>query len=212
MTSRVVLLGAGGHAKVVAEALEKSGAEIVAISTLADAIASFCPLAQRITDTDVMQFASDESAKLVNGLGGTGDTSPRRSLYEKFRRDGAEFETVIHPSAVIASDVVIGAGAQIMAGVVLQPGVFIGENAIINTRASIDHDCQIGAHAHVAPGVSLSGDVAVGANAHIGTGACAIQGVSIGESAVVGAGAVVVRSVPAGAHYIGVPAAPAKGQ
>jgi sugar O-acyltransferase (sialic acid O-acetyltransferase NeuD family) len=210
VTVRVILLGGGGHAKVVAEALEKSGTEIVAISLLAETPATFCPLARRITDADVMPLVSVESLKLVNGLGGISDTVPRRLLYEKFRVHGVEFETVIHPSAVIASDVSIGDGAQIMAGAVIQPGVSIGANAIVNTRASIDHDCQIGDHTHIAPGVTLSGNVVVGAGAHIGTGACAIQGTRIGESSVVGAGAVVIGSVPAGEHHVGIPAARVK--
>lgn len=207
MISRVILLGGGGHAKVVAEALEKSGVEIVAISLRAENAATFCSRAKRITDQDVMSLASAESLKLVNGLGGTGETGPRRELYEYFSAQGAEFETVLHPSSVIAADVSIGAGAQIMAGVVIQPGVTIGVNAIVNTRTSIDHDSRIGDHCHIAPGVTLSGNVIVGANAHIGTGACAIQGARIGEHSVVGAGAVVIDTVPAGERFVGVPAA-----
>jgi acetyltransferase-like isoleucine patch superfamily enzyme len=82
----------------------------------------------------------------------------------------------------------------------------VGHNSIINTRASVDHDCVIGAHVHLAPGVTLSGGVTVGEGTHIGTGAVVIQGMTIGPRAIVGAGAVVVADVPAGAVVLGVPA------
>ncbi len=90
------------------------------------------------------------------------------------------FETVIHPSAVIAPEVHIDDGVQVMAGAIVQPGSWLGENVIINTGARVDHDCTIDAHAHVAPGVTLSGNVHVGNGAHIGAGATVIQGIKVG--------------------------------
>jgi len=93
-----------------------------------------------------------------------------------------------------------------MAGAVVQAGCRIGENVIVNTRASIDHDCDIEAHAHVAPGAVLSGCVHVGERAHIGAGATVIQGLTIGAGAIVGAGAVVVDGIPDGVTVVGVPA------
>jgi UDP-perosamine 4-acetyltransferase len=144
--------------------------------------------------------------QLVNGLGSVGLPIIRQRLYERFKGLGYNFATIVHPSAVVASDVVIGEGAQIMAGAVIQPSCRIGINSIINTRASVDHDCIIGDHAHIAPGVTLSGGVSVGACSHIGTGAMVIQGLSIGNGCLVAAGAVVTKDIPDGAKVRGVPA------
>jgi UDP-perosamine 4-acetyltransferase len=158
-------------------------------------------------DEAVAEYPADR-VRLVNGLGGVGDTKPRARLFSAFKERGYQFLTVTHPSSVIAPDVRLEEGAQVLAGAVIMPGCTIGRNAIVNTRASIDHDCNIGAHVHVCPGATLSGDVTVEAEAHIGTGASVIQGVTIGRNAVVGAGAVVVCAVPGGVTVIGVPARP----
>jgi UDP-perosamine 4-acetyltransferase len=211
MSGRVILLGGGGHAKVVADALTRSGAEIVAISLMPGESAEFATGARRIADSDILALLAEGDVSLANGIGGVGDTAPRKRLFDRLKGQGATFATVIHPSAVIAESVRIGEGAQIMAGVVLQPDVSVGANTIVNTRASIDHDCRIGDHVHIAPGVTLSGDVTVGDGAHVGTGACAIQGTTIGESSVVGAGALVLGHVRARERYVGLPARPQTG-
>ena len=119
---------------------------------------------------------------------------------------GYDFSTVIHPSAVVTSDVILGEGSQGMSGEVIQPGSHIGCNTIINTRASVDHDCIIGDHVHISPGVTLSGGVDIGAGSHIGTGATLIQGISIGCGCLVAAGAVVVKDITDGEMVRGVPA------
>lgn len=147
-----------------------------------------------------------EQVRLVNGVGSIGSTVLHRTVYEKFRKRQYVFETVIHPSAVIAPEVQIEDGVQVMAGCVVQPGTRLAENVIINTGARIDHDCSIDAHAHISPGVTLSGIVHIGEGAHIGTGASIIQGVEVGAAAIVGVGAVVVDDVPAGATVVGIPA------
>ncbi|MBM3567058.1 MAG: sugar acetyltransferase, partial [Alphaproteobacteria bacterium] len=143
---------------------------------------------------------------LVNGLGSTETTAARRALYETFVKRGYRFAAVIDPLALITGPVEIGDGGQILAGAVLQPGAVIGANVIINTRASIDHDCIVGAHAHIAPGATLSGGVWVGDGAHIGTGASVIQNIRVGVNGIVGAGAAIIADVPDDATVVGVPA------
>jgi len=118
------------------------------------------------------------------------------------------FATAIHPSAVLAPDVVVGAGAVLAAGVVVNPGAKIGENAIINTCSSVDHHCELMAHCHIAPGVHLAGRVTVAEGAFMGIASCAVPGVRIGAWSVVGAGATVTHDVADAVTVVGVPAKP----
>jgi UDP-perosamine 4-acetyltransferase len=203
----IIVLGAGGHAKVLIDALLASSAVIVGIVDPNPALAGTKILGVSVLGgDDVVNEYPPSQVHLVNGLGSVGLPIIRQQLYERFKGMCYTFATVVHPSAVVASDVVLGEGAQIMAGVVIQPGSHIGINSIVNTRASVDHDCIIGKHVHIAPGVTLSGGVLVGEHSHIGTGATLIQGISIGNCCVVAAGAVVTKNVIEGAMVRGVPA------
>lgn len=139
---------------------------------------------------------------------GIGDNADRARLYAELTAARKRFVTAIHPTAVLAPDVVVGAGSVLCAGTVVNPGARIGENAILNTCASIDHHCDMGAHSHVAPGAHLAGRVCVGEGAFVGIGACAVPGVSIGAWSTVGAGAAVTQDVPERITVAGVPARP----
>lgn len=203
----IIILGAGGHAKVLIDALLASSAVIAGIVDPDLTLAGTKILGVPVLGGDnvVNEFPPSE-VQLVNGLGSVGLPVKRQQLFERFKGMGYNFATVIHPSAVIASDVVLGEGAQVMAGAIIQPGCRIGTNSIINTRASVDHDCIIGDHVHIAPGVTMSGEVQVGNGAHVGTGVAIIQGASIGNDCLVAAGAVVTKDVIAGTMVRGVPA------
>lgn len=207
MNRPVIVLGAGGHAKVLINTLQLCSLEIVGITDPDPGLLGHKILGVPVigTDDEIKKYAAEE-VQLVNGLGSVGLPIARRRLYEACKKAGYAFATVVHPSAVVAADVTIGEGAQIMAGAVLQPGVCIGANVIVNTRASLDHDCQIGAHTHLAPGVTLSGDVYVASGAHVGTGASLVQGVRIGAASLIGAGSVVLQDIPAGVTAYGCPA------
>lgn len=161
-----------------------------------------------IGDDSFLDDVSRQEVILVNALGSTSNLTLRKSIFEKFKAKGFEFFTVVHSSAIIARDALLMEGTQIMAGAILQPSCRIGVNSIINTKASVDHDCVIGHHVHVAPGVTLSGGVSIGDEAHIGTGAVIIQNMTIGSGSLVGAGSVVVKDVPPGMVVKGVPAKP----
>lgn len=199
---QVVLIGAGGHARVLRDALDLSGHEILGIVD---------PDATQAARFGLPWLGNDDAplpagALLVNAIGGSGKTAPRRAIFEHFQRRGHAFATVIHPTAIIAADVMIGEGSQVMAGAVIQAGARIGANCIVNTRAVVDHDCVIGDHCHLAPGSVLSGTVSIGACSHVGTGAAVIQGIRIGAHCLIGAGAAVTRDIPDGAAALGVPA------
>ena len=211
MSLPVIIIGAGGHSKVLIDALQLSCHKIIGIvDTDPDKKGTSILGIPVIGDDEIVCSYSPETIQLVNGIGSTALPLLRQSIFETFRKKGYMFASVIHPSAVIASCVEIAEGVQIMAGAVIQPGCFVGLNTIINTRASVDHDCSIGEHVHLSPGVTLSGNVGIGDGSHIGTGATVIQGIGIGSGCLVAAGAVVVSNINDNATVYGVPAKEAK--
>ncbi len=206
MNLPVIILGAGGHAKVLIDTLllravaitgivdpdpKKHGTGILGVPV--------------IGNDDVVHEHEPGAVLLVNGVGSIERPVLRKQLFDKFTARGFTFASVLHPSAVIAKDALLAEGVQVMAGAIIQPGCVIGRNSIINTRASVDHDCTIADHVHVAPGVTLSGGVSVGEQVHIGTGATVLQGVRIGRNSTIGAGAVVLHDVPEAVLLFGVP-------
>ncbi len=203
----VILLGVGGHAKVLLDILLEQNIEVLGIAEKdgADLPTDLYGVPVIGNDSDVQQYPPDKVA-IVNGIGSIGSTALRQKIYEKFKRKGYCFTQVIHPGAVVSRRAELGEGVQVMAGAVVNIGTRIQENSIINTNASVDHDCDIGAHVHIAPGVTLSGGVTVGDGSHIGTGASVIQGREISANVIVGAGAVVVNNIEAGRKVCGVPA------
>lgn len=205
MSLPVIVLGGGGHAKVLIGTLQLQKRRILGF---VDPNSTLPPvLGEQNLGTDDAAFAYPPAeVELVNGIGSIGSPGARTAAFERFKAKGYTFATVVHPSASVAPDVEVEEGAQVMAGAVVQPGSRLGINAIINTKASVDHDCVIESHAHIAPGVTLSGKVHVGRGSHIGTGASVIQGITTGAYSIVGAGAVVIRDVPEKATVAGVPA------
>jgi sugar O-acyltransferase (sialic acid O-acetyltransferase NeuD family) len=207
MNMPVIVLGAGGHAKVLINTLQLCSVEILGITDPDPALIGHEILGVPVIGPDAnLKHYSVEKVHLVNGLGSVCLPKARCKIFEKYKKLGFIFATVVHPTAIIAAAVKIGEGAQLMAGVILQPGVCIGDNVIINTRASIDHDCTIGSHSHIAPGVTLSGDVQVGTVAHVGAGASIVQGVRVGDGSLVGAGSVVLKDIPGSVKAYGCPA------
>jgi UDP-perosamine 4-acetyltransferase len=203
----MIVLGAGGHARVLIAALQRLEARILGATDADSAKLGQVMLGVAVLGGDEMlESHAPGTVMLVNGIGGAGRTAARRAIYERFMSRGYRFAAVVDPLALIAGPVEIGDGAQILAGAVLQPGARIGANAIVNTRAAIDHDCVIGAHAHIAPGATLSGNVRVGEGTHIGTGASVIQNVHVGAGSVIGAGAAVIANVADDVTVAGVPA------
>lgn len=202
----VVVIGAGGHSKVLINSLLQAGPKILGIVDSNPEKRGMKILGIEVVATDVDSFDADE-VLLVNGIGtiSTSTVKLRREIFERYKKQGYSFANVIHPNAVIAREVTLGEGVQIMAGVVVQPGTSVGNNSIINTRAAVDHDCKIGAHCHLAPGVTLSGGVKLGDEVHIGTGASLIQSVEVGANTIVGAGALVLKAVPQKSLVLGVP-------
>jgi len=203
------VLCAGGHARVVIEALLSRGRRPSGVTDRD--VARVGELVGGIPITgvdDEILTMNAHSVELANGLGNHASRadpglSGRRDLFGRFAALGYKFPVVSHASAVIASDAALGDGAQVMAGAVIQPASRIGRNVLINTRAVVEHDCRVGDHAHIAPGAVLCGGVSVGESAHVGAGAVVLAGVSVGAGSVIAAGAVVARNVEAGSFTRG---------
>jgi UDP-perosamine 4-acetyltransferase len=203
----VILVGAGGHALVLLDALMLNHTRILGLVDEDPSLADRKVLGFPILGGDaVLRQHAPGSVRLVNAIGSVGSMSRRASVYSKLCRDGHSFASVVHPSATVSQHAVMASGVQIMAGAVIQARATIGEDTIVNTGATVDHDCLIGAHVHLAPGVTLSGAVHVGAETHIGSGATIIQGVHIGTRCTIAAGAVVLSNVADGTTVAGVPA------
>jgi sugar O-acyltransferase (sialic acid O-acetyltransferase NeuD family) len=207
MSLPVVIIGSGGHAKVVADTLAAMGRVVRGFLDIDPArwnsTVNGIPV---LGGDDALNRGDTSEIELANGIGSVRSLELRRAAFERYRAIGFRFVTIVHPRAVVSPSVRLEEGAQIMAGAIIQPDVVIGENTIVNTGAIVDHDCRIGAHCHIAPGCTLSGNVTVGVASHIGTGASVKQGVKLGTGAVVGAGAAVVFDHQGGATLMGVPA------
>ncbi len=207
MNKPVILLGSGGHARVLLGMLQRCNIDIAGVTDPARSIDEEWLGCKILGDDSAVAAFTPECVALVNGIGSLPrDSGLRSKLYKSFVAQGYHFQTLIDPRAFIASDAVSASGVQVMAGVIIQTGAQIAENCIINSGAIIEHDCRIGRHAHVAPGAVLCGGVEVGDDAHIGAGAVVIQGIHIGSGSVIGAGSVVTRNV--GNRQIVYPARP----
>lgn len=208
MVSRpIIIVGAGGHGRILLDTLLAAGLEVFGFVEKQDVLQGSRIMGVKVyPETDMAQRFPSGAVRLVNGIGSVDVPTVRRSVYVRLKAFGYDFLSVTHPAAVVAADVVLGEGVQIMAGCVVQTGATLGPNTLVNTKASIDHDCRLAEHVHLAPGVTLSGNVSVGECVHIGTGATVIQGIGIGREAFVAAGALVTKDISAGVRVAGVPA------
>lgn len=202
--TRIILLGSGGHAKVVLEMLEENRELEIAGCTSPDSAL------RHIFDYPVLGNDSILPEVLNSGVRhafvAVGENKLRLSLMNHVRSLGFSFVNAISSRAIVSRRVSLGAGVAVMPGAVINADAVIGDGAIVNTGATIDHDCRIGQAAHVAPGVNMAGNVSIGEGALLGIGSRVIPGVTVGPWAVVGAGSVVIRDVPAYVTAVGAPA------
>ena len=203
----LVLIGAGGHAYSLLDAL--TGHELRGLLSEDEAQWGKRVLGIEVLGgDDVLDTFNPNEVKLVNAVGSAGKTTARREVFERCKERGFAFAAVTHPSAVCSPHAFIGEGVQLLANSYVGPQARLGNNVLVNTGAVLEHGCHIAAHVHIAPNATLLGGVHIGAGSHIGAGATVLQGVAIGERCVIGAGAVVLHSVETGQTVVGVPAAP----
>lgn len=201
----LILLGAGGHAKVLLALTQTSRRRVIGVcdpQLVQEGLKYWRGIPVLGGDEAVYDHDPDQVG-LINGVGQLVGSSRRAQLYMAMRQRGYCFPALVHTAAWVANDVKLSDGVQIMAGVTVQPDSTIGENSIINTQASIDHDCYLAEHIHVAPGATLCGGVRVDIGAFIGAGAVVLQNLTVGADAVVGAGTTLTRSLPKEGIQIG---------
>lgn len=205
MNRSVVIVGAGGHGLVLAEALRLSGVTVLGFADPeAAGEVGGLPI---LGDDTVLDRAGGYD--LVNGLGWTGTEAGRgrrQAVQARLEGLGFRFVGARHPSAVIARDVTVADDVQLMAGCIVQPGAVLDRGVIVNSGAIVEHGVHLGAFTHCASGAILCGDVRIGADAHVGGGAVVRQGVTLEDGVVVGAGAVVISAGTGSGALVGVPA------
>jgi sugar O-acyltransferase (sialic acid O-acetyltransferase NeuD family) len=195
MFKNISILGAGGHAKVIIEAAILNGFII-------DSIYDDFKKANSYLGLYLIKGPIDANLT-VDSFIAVGDNKVRKNICSIYNK--INWVTIIHPSAITSKDVQIEDGTVIMAGVVLQLGAKIGKHCIINTKASIDHDCIIDDFVHISPSVTFCGNVVVGEGTHVGAGATVIPNIKIGKWCVIGAGTVITKDVPDHSLVVGVP-------
>lgn len=198
---RIVIVGAGGHAKVVLSTALAQGETVVGFiddnPALSHATFQGYPVLGNTTFLSSPSFAHN----IVLALG---KNAIRREMAK--RGHAMRWKTLVHPHAYVHPSVQLGVGTVVFAGAVIQPDVKIGDHCIVNTGATIDHDCVIGDYAHLAPGVHLAGNVRIDEGTFLGIGSVVIPGTTIGSWVTVAAGGVVVKNVPSQTIVMGIPA------
>lgn len=203
----IVVIGGGGHAKVLISILKKnSNYKIIGYTDLKD-------------NGEILgvKYIGDDSYVLDNilelkidcavlAIGQIKDSSLRKKIAQKYQTKNIDFPVIISSQAIINENVIIGDGSVVMDGVIINPDTIIGEFSILNTGAIIEHDCSVGNFTHIAPGVIVSGGVSIGNDSLIGTGAKIINNVKLIDNIIVAAGSSIHKSVSMEGIYIGVPA------
>ena len=206
---RIFLYGASGHAKVVADLVERAGRGKIAF-VVDDQAARQGTTLLGYAVIGGREALLERRRDVDAGLVAIGDNRVRRAIAEWLAGQGFAFATAIHPSVQVGREVRIGNGSVLMAGAVVNSDTTIGAHCIVNTGASVDHDCRLGDGVHVAPGARLCGGVEVGPGALVGAGAVIPPGRRVGADAIIGAGAVVLSDVPERAVVAGNPAQPVR--
>jgi UDP-N-acetylbacillosamine N-acetyltransferase len=204
--SSIVIIGAGGHAKVAADIAQLIGLAVAGFLDTVNPERQGSPFHGLTVLGGLEQLDLLAQRGVRQAIVAVGDCDVRLRLAEHAVGAGFTLPMLVHPSAVLAADVVVGKGSVLAAGAVVNPGATIGANVIVNTSASVDHDCVIADGVHVAVGARLAGDVRVGRGSWIGMGALVRERLRIGAGVMVGAGALVLSDLPDGVTAYGSPA------
>lgn len=198
MSESVILIGGGGHAKVIIDCIRSAGDHVAGI--LDDGIAA----GTSILDVPVLGCVSEYTNYLeYKFLVAIGNNKVRRQIAEPL---SVQWYTAIHPRAIVSAYAKIGEGTVVMPNAVINAGAVVGAHCIINTSAVVEHDNRLEDYVRISPGAALGGTVSVGAGSHVGIGAVVRNNIRICDSCIIGAGAAVVNDITVPGTYVGVPA------
>lgn len=201
MNKKIVIIGASGHGKVVANIAKLNGYEEILF--LDDDISKKeCVSYKVIGTSEKIEFFIKQGYDFSIAIG---DNKTRMIIYENLINEKAKLPTLVHPTAVIDETVNIGNGTVIMANVVINSNTVIGKACIVNTASSVDHDCTIKDYVHISPGVNIAGTVTIGYCTWIGLGTIVSNNVEITKNSIIGAGSVVIKDILYGGTYVGSP-------
>lgn len=192
---RLIIIGAGGHGRVVADIARLNGYR--KIDFLADSDAQ-----------GVIGKVSDYSKYIdtADFVVAIGNSKTRQTIQNELENNNARIVSLFHPNSVISRDVKVGKGTVVMAGAIINSNTVIGKGVILNTNSSVDHDCSVDDFSHVSVGAKICGTVNIGKNCWIGAGATVINNKNICSNCMIGAGATVVKDIICDGTYIGTPA------
>lgn len=200
MEKQLIIIGASGHGKVVADIAKNIGYSSIRFLDDNSSV-DYCGNYQVIGRIEVFKNYRD-----CDFIVGIGNAIVREKIQNMLIKEKCNVITLIHPNAVVASDTEIGIGTVVMAGAVINSGSKIGNGVIVNTCSSVDHDCTVQNFSHIAVGAHIAGTVFVGEKTWIGAGATIINNIDIAKNCMIGAGAVVVNNINEKGVYVGVPA------
>lgn len=203
---KIVLIGMGGHSKVVFDAIDHEKYDVVGFIDKNKAENKLFDLSVIGDDESICFLKNKGILGAIISIGHVGNYYIRENLYNKLIDSGLEPITVIHKTAVVSPFAKVGKGTVVLAGAIVNAGAEIGENCIINTGAIVEHDVKIGSNVHLSPKVAIAGSATIGKNSFIGIGSSVIQAIKIGQNVVVGAGSVVVKDIKDNERVCGVPA------
>jgi len=202
----IVLLGSGGHAKVVLDIVKRMNRYKIIGVVSKDSKTRFCDLPILGNDNILPDLFNDGIRNVVMGIGGYRDNLLRKEVFLKVKNMGFNFISAIDPSAVISDSAIIGEGVVIFSGVVINSETILGDNVIIATGTTIDHETKIEDHVLVSAGVTIGANVIICEGSLLALGSNVISGITLGKNVILGAGATVVKNINRPGVYIGIPA------
>lgn len=204
LSKRLIILGAGGHGKVAADCAEVIGDydSIEFLDAIYPGERSVGPWKVVDKTENAYLFDNDNTDFFV----AIGNNVIREKVLNTLLKDKLKVVSLIHPKSTVSRHAIISQGVLVCANATINPMVKVGIGGIINTAASIDHDCQIGDYTHISVGVRLAGGIVVGSHSFVGINSCAIQGVTIGKNCILGAGSTLISDLPDNTTAVGTPA------
>lgn len=202
MKNKLLIIGASGHGKVVADiAIKMNRWREITFLDDDEKLKSVMGIKVLGKTTEIQKYINDYDIFV-----GIGNNDTRKMIQMKLEEQNASIPVLIHPNSIIGMDVEIGKGTVVMAGTVINPSVKVGKGCIINTASTIDHDSVIDDFVHISPGVHLAGMVKIGEKSWLGIGSTVINNINIVGECTIGAGSVVVKDITKSGTYIGIPA------